>query len=860
MTSGGMPTITCRRCRREFPAPLWSAHVHSEERAPCVEPECEEFAVGFTIRGMSPFCGRHLVERQLRDHEVHFVDGGVCSVCNGRGQVTSERSGGGPERCALCAGSGYLNEETHAVERRRVEEEQLAEYRRRAEMRRDIERVARRQPEVEALNRRRREEIDRARAFEEARLRALAVREGRVDDGGGGDDGGTGGDGGSKGGFFRRGCRILIVLLVIAALATAVGGAAVVYWGLGDEAPEPTPTPAPATATPTPVPTATPTSVPPTPTPSATPTPTPTATPDPTPTPTPAPALTATPPPTVDPTPEATPTPTPEPVDPDALAALAGPSVVKVNTDAAAGSGVIVEVDALGKAVVITNDHVVGDDPGTIRVTAHNGRSYDATVLGTDSARDLAALSVCCSESFQAAVLSETTPAQGTDVFALGYPLDSDSAVLTIGVVSSVDYNGPLQRWELQTDAPLSVGNSGGALLAGDGTVVGVTAFAVRDSESGAAVEGSGFAVSSETVRSVLSSLKAGARVESPDDRRRPESDSPVSFGPVKGDLPHDGGEFIVEFGAEVFASDFVATATFNNPYPALLSGWDYGFLFRDAGQFNYHAVVVENRNDRDPMWFHYLRDGAGEGRLVGSGRASGLWPDSGGMNTLRLIAIGSQGWLFINGIAVGSLDLSAGPAGGDISVLTGYHPENKVSGQTTRFLGFTVSEPESLGTDSGVLAHEEDGDVALSLIGPEAGNFMAAATFTNPDADAAAWDYGFVFRESELNVLSAVYVGSDRTWNHQLRTGGRNPAFTRSGDLPRNARVNTLAGEQNTLVLLAIGDVGLFYVNGVLVQELDLGEGETDGGIAVATGFSDETRTPGQTVGYAGFAVWSLD
>ena len=849
MTSGRMPTITCRQCRREFPPPLWPAHVHSDERVHCVEPECEEFAVGYAIRGMNPLCGRHLVERRRRGHEARFVDGGVCTACNGEGQVSSDRSGGGLERCSPCEGSGYIDQEMLVSEQRRIEEEQLAEYRRRSEMRREIERVARRQPEVEEMNRRRREDIERARAFEEARLQALAARTGGGAGGDGEGDATPGGDG--RGGFFRRNCRILAALLVAGVLAAAVGGAVFAWLGVGDEAPEPTPAPE-ASPTPTPAPTVTPTPPRPTATPTATPPPRPTATPTATPRPTATPVAA----PTATPVPEDTPTPTPEPVDLEALAALVRPSVVKVITGAAAGSGVIVEVDELGKAVVVTNDHVVGDDPGAVSVTADNGRSYEATVLGSDSARDLAALSVCCSESFKAAVLSETTPLAGMAVFALGYPLDSDSAVVTSGVVSGVTHNESLQRREVQTDISLSVGDAGGALLAADGTVLGIIAFAVRESDSGTVVEGAGFAVSSETLRSALPTLKAGARGAPADGGRAPNPGASVSFGPVNGGLPHGSDDFIAEFGAGVAAGDFVATAKFSNPYPAVLNGWDYGFLFRDAGQFNYHAVVVENRNDGAPTWLHYLRDGAGEGRLLGSGRASGLWPDSGGMNTLRLIAIGPQGWLFINGRAVTILDLSGGPAAGDVAVITGYHTDNKESGQTTRFLDFSVSEPEPLGTDSGVLEQAGDEVVKLTRIGPEAGDFMAVATFTNPGADARPWDYGFVFRESGQNAMSAVYVDSDRRWNHLAGTSGRQPTFTRSGDLP----LDTGAGERNTLVLLAIGDAGLFYVNGILVQELELGEGEAEGSIAVASGFSEETRTPGKAVDYAEFSVWALD
>ncbi len=851
MTSGGMPIITCRQCRREFTPPLWAAHVHSKERAHCVEPECEEFAVGYAIRGMNPFCGRHLVERQLRDHEVRFVDGGVCGACDGRGQVTSERSGGGPERCALCAGSGYLDEEAFSSERRRIEDEQVAEYRRRSEMRREIEQVARRQPEVEAMNRRRREAIERARAFEETRLQALAARMGG---GGTGDDGGGFNAGSGGGGHSRRGCRIVAVLLIIGVVAAAAAAAAVAagYLDIGDGPPQPTPTPE-ATATPTPTPTVTPTPVRPTATPTALPTPTPTVPP----TATPRPTATPVPAPTATPVPQDTPTPTPEPIDLEALTALVRPSVVKVSTSSAIGSGVIVEVDALGKAVVITNDHVLGDDPGEISVLTDGGRSYGATVLGSDGAKDLAALSVCCSESFQAAMLSETRPAEGADAFALGYPLDSDSAVLTSGMVSGVSYNASLGRWEIQTDAPLNVGNSGGALFTADGKVAGITAFVVRDSDTGVTVEGAGFAVASETVLSALLALKAGARVEDPTAPRAPQTDSPGPFGPVDGDLAHDDDEFIEEYRAGISRSDFIATATFNNPYPAVLSGWDYGFLFRDAGQFNYHAVIVENRNDSPPMWFHYVRDGAGEGRLVESGRASGLWPDSGGMNTLQLIAVGGRGWLFLNGHATGTLDLTGGPVRGDVAVITGYRTENEVPGQSTRFREFTVSQPEALGGGSGVLEHTADGLIKVSPTQLNAVDFIATATFTNPDtADGSRWDYGFIFRDAGPNNFHGVYVGSDRQWNHLLETGGRQPEFARSGAL----RLTTVAGRQNTLVLLAMGNLGLFYVNDILVQEVDLGEGATDGGVAVASGFSEEARTPGQTIGYTGFAVWSLE
>ncbi len=867
MTSSGSRQITCSRCGQEFPAAFWRAHEHNADRARCAEPGCTEFAVGYAIRGMSPLCGTHLVQRRRRGHEVRFVDGGMCTACGGYGQVALEgESSGLWERCPMCWGSGYLDGERLSQELSRTEEEQLAEYRHRSELRREIEEgIARRREEERRLNERRRMEIERARQYEESRLRALSGQppesgsgdgDGEGEDGGD-DDGGSDGDG-EGGGGRRHGrgrcCTVALVLTIVALLvaAAAGGAAAVFYLGFGGELPGPTPTPTqPAPSpTPTPVPTPTPTLTPTqTPTATATATPTPTPTPSPVPTPTPMPVATA------DPTPENTATPTPEPIDLVALAALVRPSVVKVSAGAAVGSGVIVEVDDSDKAIVVTNFHVIEDDPGNVRVLAEDGGSYDATLLGSDGTKDLAALSVCCSESFQAAELSETRPAQGADVFTMGYPLDSDSAVMTRGIVSSVNFEASLERWEVQTDASLNVGNSGGALFTADGEVVGITAFVIRESGTGVPVEGVGFAIGSETVLAVLPTLKAGARVDDPGAGRDTATDTPGPFGPVEGYLRHDEDEFIEEHGAGLLRSDFVAAAEFHNPYPAVISGWDYGFLFRDAGQNNYHAVIVENISE---MWFHYLRDGADEARLVGSGQASGLWPGSEGVNDLRLAVLGDQGWLFLNGGAIGTLDLSGGAAEGNISVITGFHDGNEVTGRSTRFREFSVHEPQSIGNRSGVLDHTEDGFIERSLAAGSPSDFVAVATFTNPNAGSAGWwDYGFTFRGSGPDSYHGVYVGSDREWSHFLRGGG---SGTASGRLGRVLNLNTREDAQNTLMLVVVGEAGLLYVNGEQASVLDLSDGAAHGSVGIGSGFFDGGRLPGQQTLYNDFRVWSLD
>ena len=835
-----MPTITCRYCGKAVPSLLWGAHIHSDSRAECAEPQCEEFAVGYTIRGVNPLCGLHLVARQLRDHEVRFVDGGPCTACNGKGETESERAGEATARCSVCEGDGYLDDERLAEERQRAEEEQLAEYRRRAEMRREIEDAVRNRPTTEELNQQRREEIERARQFEVDRLRALTVQPGSAGDRGGGGIGSIlqrPGGGGFSGGGFRFAAILLVAVLAVSAVAAATFFLA---QGGDSASPEPTPMPTPTAApTATPQPAATPTPVPP---PVETPTPTPTATP--------APQPTATPTPT--PPPVETPTPAPQPLDFTTVVTLLGPSVLKVTAGETAGSGVIVEVDGSGEAVVITSYETIANAPSSISVAVDGGQQrHNANLLGTSSATGLAALSVCCSTAFRAAALSETSLERGSDVFALGYPSDGDRALPTAGIVTSTRTNAERERDELMTDAPLTPGYAGGAMFTTEGSVVGIIASPSREEGSPTAGE-IGVAISSETVRASLPSLKLETRVENRDEWEAPDAEAQGPFGPAEGLLQHEADQMFEEFRSGVSRSDFVASVVFSNPYPAVLGSWDYGFIFRDAGRYRYHAIVVENSSQ---MWFHYLRNGPEPARLLASGRAFGLWQSSENANELRLVAIRENGLLFLNDTLIATLDLSRGPTEGGAGVVTGYRDGNKVPGQATRFRDFALSDPETLGSGDGSLEQPADGQLALSPASKETRNFIAVASFASPSA--GQWDYGFVFRNEGQDSYHRAHVDSSGRWSHVLQTGGRRPVFSKSGSA---AGVHTEPGQQNMLLLLAIDGRGLLYVNGELVEELDIGGGATRGSVAASAAFAADAEQPEPGVAYSNFVVWSLD
>ena len=167
------------------------------------------------------------------------------------------------------------------------------------------------------------------------------------------------------------------------------------------------------------------------------------------------------------------------------------------------------------KGHIVTNYHVV-DGAGSIVVKLSDGSTYRATVVGTDPSTDLAVLHVEAPTSALAplALGDSASVKVGDGVVAIGTPFGLAETV-TAGIVSAVDReisspnNSPIEG-AIQTDAPINHGNSGGPLLSTSGRVIGVNAQIESDSGGN---DGVGFAIPSNTVRSVVSQLIAGRRV-----------------------------------------------------------------------------------------------------------------------------------------------------------------------------------------------------------------------------------------------------------------------------------------------------------------------------------------------------------
>ncbi len=227
------------------------------------------------------------------------------------------------------------------------------------------------------------------------------------------------------------------------------------------------------------------------------------------------------------------------------IAARARPWVVNVSVTLggsfggaqALGSGVIFRSDGH----IITNAHVV-QDATEIEVTLASGQKLAGRLVAADRETDVAVVKVD-REDLPAAVLGSVKNLRVGDIaVAIGSPLGFEQTV-TAGIISALGRTvGPSSEGSplvdmIQTDAPVTQGNSGGALVDAEGSVVGINTAIGASPEVGA--EGIAFATPIDVASAVARELIANGRATHP------------WLGVTGGDItPEAAAEFGVEQGA----------------------------------------------------------------------------------------------------------------------------------------------------------------------------------------------------------------------------------------------------------------------------------------------------------------------
>ena len=185
-----------------------------------------------------------------------------------------------------------------------------------------------------------------------------------------------------------------------------------------------------------------------------------------------------------------------------------GPGQPQQREQNSLGSGVIVAADG----IVVTNHHVI-ENADQVTVVLPDRTEYDAEIMVSDEATDLAVLRLRGVEDTLPTVSLAPSDdlAVGDLVLAIGNPFGVGQTV-TMGIVSALarttagitDYS-----FFIQTDAAINPGNSGGALVDIDGNLIGINT-AIYSSSGGSL--GIGFAIPSEMIQALLDGIERGSR------------------------------------------------------------------------------------------------------------------------------------------------------------------------------------------------------------------------------------------------------------------------------------------------------------------------------------------------------------
>ena len=173
------------------------------------------------------------------------------------------------------------------------------------------------------------------------------------------------------------------------------------------------------------------------------------------------------------------------------------------------GSGVIVDAE---RGLVLTNNHVIANAV-QITVTLRDGRHFDAEIVGSDPATDVAVIKVPAENLTDIGVADSDGLRVGDFVVAIGNPFGLGQTV-TSGIVSALSRSGlGIEGYEdfIQTDASINPGNSGGALVNLKGELVGINTAIF--SRSGGNI-GIGFAIPINMALQIMEQLLDTGMVE----------------------------------------------------------------------------------------------------------------------------------------------------------------------------------------------------------------------------------------------------------------------------------------------------------------------------------------------------------
>lgn len=183
------------------------------------------------------------------------------------------------------------------------------------------------------------------------------------------------------------------------------------------------------------------------------------------------------------------------------------------------GSGFIISPDGF----ILTNYHVAGNATKIV-VTTTEGKRYDAEIIGSDPASDIALLKIKSDTPFPYLEFADSDDLLiGEWAIALGNPFGlfdiNAKPTVTVGVISNMGVNlleeednrQMVYKGMIQTDAAISSGNSGGPLVNAEGKVVGMNTmiFSTAQTRSGSGSIGIGFSIPINRIKTIVNLIRS---------------------------------------------------------------------------------------------------------------------------------------------------------------------------------------------------------------------------------------------------------------------------------------------------------------------------------------------------------------
>ena len=281
--------------------------------------------------------------------------------------------------------------------------------------------------------------------------------------------------------------------------------------------------------------------------------------------------------------------------------------------------------------------------------------------------------------------------------------------------------------------------------------------------------------------------------------------------------------------------------------------------MFRSGNGNEFHIVGIHSTG----FWFHRLRTGdVDTERELAAKYSTQINTDLRGGNHLRIIAKGTEGWLFIGETFVDVLDLSGLSKQGSVHAVGSYFREDAIRGKSTRFEDFTIRRlTTKSGPLKGRIQHEIHKTGFIDTHNPRVSiaDGIIEASFVNPYASwQGEWSSGFLMRSNKSDEFHVILVQESGTWHHHLRSGDVD-ATQRLAER-YSSQISTANSGSNHIRVIALGSEGWLFINGVYIDELDLSGLTQPGEVSAVTNYFTGDGLSGYSTRFEDFTIWSAD